>query len=90
MALLTYDDSVKRLIFGKKLQNHDVITGLLRFAPSSSCFPYSVDANSDGETVDLMGEEEESCSEEMFQDSAGAGEEKGSEQVEEALVVKRK
>ena len=31
MALLTYDDSVKRLIFGKKLQNHDVITGLLRF-----------------------------------------------------------
>ena len=30
VALLTYDDSVKRLIFGKKLQNHDVITGLLR------------------------------------------------------------
>ena len=27
VALLTYDDSVKRLIFGKKLQNHDVITG---------------------------------------------------------------
>ena len=34
-------------------------------------------------------EEEESCFEEMFQDSAGAGEEKGSEQVKEALVVKR-
>ena len=32
VALLTYDDSVKRLIFGKKLQNHDVITGLLRFS----------------------------------------------------------
>merc|ERR1719195_2170500 len=30
VALLTYDDSVKRLIFGKKLQNHDVLTGLLR------------------------------------------------------------
>lgn len=30
VALLTYDDSVKRLIFGKKLQNHDVINGLLR------------------------------------------------------------
>jgi len=30
VALLTYDDSVKRLIFGKKLQNHDVITGLLK------------------------------------------------------------
>ena len=27
VAMLTYDDSVKRLIFGKKLQNHDVITG---------------------------------------------------------------
>lgn len=27
VPLLTYDDSVKRLIFGKKLQNHDVITG---------------------------------------------------------------
>ena len=30
VALLTYDDSVKRLIFGKKLQNHDVISGLLK------------------------------------------------------------
>ncbi|XP_023349205.1 ankyrin repeat and BTB/POZ domain-containing protein 2 [Eurytemora carolleeae] len=30
VALLTYDDSVKRLIFGKKLQNHDVLSGLLR------------------------------------------------------------
>ena len=30
VALLTYDDSVKRLIFGKKLQNHDVITGGFR------------------------------------------------------------
>ena len=30
VALLTYDDSVKRLIFGKKLQNHDVITGWFR------------------------------------------------------------
>jgi len=30
VALLTYDDSVKRLIFGKKLQNHDVMSGLLR------------------------------------------------------------
>ena len=29
VALLTYDDSVKRLIFGKKLQNHDVLGGLL-------------------------------------------------------------
>ncbi|QQP56980.1 Uncharacterized protein FKW44_001827 [Caligus rogercresseyi] len=29
-ALLTYDESVKRLIFGKKLQNHDVLSGLLR------------------------------------------------------------
>lgn len=29
VALLTYDDAVKRLIFGKKLQNHDVVGGLL-------------------------------------------------------------
>lgn len=29
MALLTYDDSVKRLLFGKKLHNHDVLAGLL-------------------------------------------------------------
>ena len=29
VALLTYDDSVKRLLFGKKLQNHDVLSGLL-------------------------------------------------------------
>ncbi|CAH0383362.1 unnamed protein product [Bemisia tabaci] len=29
VALLTYDDSVKRLLFGKKLHNHDVLTGLL-------------------------------------------------------------
>lgn len=29
VALLTYDDSVKRLLFGKKLQNHDVLFGLL-------------------------------------------------------------
>jgi len=29
VALLTYDDSVKRLLFGKKLQNHDVVSGLL-------------------------------------------------------------
>lgn len=29
VALLTYDDSVKRLVFGKKLQNHDVLGGLL-------------------------------------------------------------
>uniref|UniRef100_A0A0K2T3F0 BTB domain-containing protein n=1 Tax=Lepeophtheirus salmonis TaxID=72036 RepID=A0A0K2T3F0_LEPSM len=28
-ALLTYDESVKRLIFGKKLQSHDVLSGLL-------------------------------------------------------------
>lgn len=28
--LLTFDDSIKRLIFGKKFQNHDVITGLQR------------------------------------------------------------
>ncbi|XP_059093566.1 ankyrin repeat and BTB/POZ domain-containing protein 3-like [Tigriopus californicus] len=30
VALLTYDDSVKRLLFGKKLQNHDVLNGLLK------------------------------------------------------------
>ncbi|XP_063224309.1 ankyrin repeat and BTB/POZ domain-containing protein 2 [Bacillus rossius redtenbacheri] len=29
VALLTYDDSVKRLLFGKKLHNHDVLAGLL-------------------------------------------------------------
>ena len=29
VALLTYDDAVKRLLFGKKLQNHDVLAGLL-------------------------------------------------------------
>lgn len=28
-ALLTYDDSVKRLLFAKKLPNHDVLAGLL-------------------------------------------------------------
>ncbi|XP_037071069.1 ankyrin repeat and BTB/POZ domain-containing protein 2-like [Pollicipes pollicipes] len=28
VALLTYDDSVRRLIFGKKLHNHDVLAGL--------------------------------------------------------------
>ncbi|XP_036146074.1 ankyrin repeat and BTB/POZ domain-containing protein BTBD11 isoform X2 [Monomorium pharaonis] len=29
VALLTYDDSVKRLLFAKKLPNHDVLAGLL-------------------------------------------------------------
>lgn len=29
VALLTYDDSVKRLLFSKKLPNHDVLAGLL-------------------------------------------------------------
>lgn len=29
VALLTYDDSVKRLLFAKKLPNHDVLGGLL-------------------------------------------------------------
>ncbi|XP_011298194.1 ankyrin repeat and BTB/POZ domain-containing protein BTBD11 isoform X2 [Fopius arisanus] len=29
IALLTYDDSVKRLLFAKKLPNHDVLAGLL-------------------------------------------------------------
>ncbi|XP_046487314.1 ankyrin repeat and BTB/POZ domain-containing protein 2 isoform X1 [Neodiprion pinetum] len=29
MALLSYDDSVKRLLFAKKLPNHDVLAGLL-------------------------------------------------------------
>lgn len=29
VALLTYDDSVKRLLFAKKLPNHDVLVGLL-------------------------------------------------------------
>lgn len=29
VALLTYDDSVKRLLFGKKLHNHDVLASLL-------------------------------------------------------------
>jgi hypothetical protein len=29
VAILTYDDAVRRLIFGKKLHNHDVLAGLL-------------------------------------------------------------
>jgi ankyrin repeat/BTB/POZ domain-containing protein 2 len=29
VALLTYDDAVRKLIFGKKLHNHDVLSGLL-------------------------------------------------------------
>lgn len=29
VALLTYDDSVKRLLFAKKIPNHDVLAGLL-------------------------------------------------------------
>lgn len=29
IALLTYDDSVKRLMFAKKIPNHDVLNGLL-------------------------------------------------------------
>lgn len=29
VALLTYDDSVKRLFFAKKIPNHDVLSGLL-------------------------------------------------------------
>lgn len=29
VALLTYDDSVKRLMFAKKIPNHDVLNGLL-------------------------------------------------------------
>lgn len=29
VALLTYDDSVKRLLFAKKIPNHDVLNGLL-------------------------------------------------------------
>ena len=29
VALLTYDDAVKRLIFGKKMQNHDVLAGMM-------------------------------------------------------------
>ncbi|XP_044582479.1 ankyrin repeat and BTB/POZ domain-containing protein 2 isoform X2 [Cotesia glomerata] len=29
VALMTYDDSVKRLLFAKKLPNHDVLAGLL-------------------------------------------------------------
>lgn len=29
VALLTYDDSVKRLLFAKKIPNHDVLGGLL-------------------------------------------------------------
>lgn len=29
IALLTYDDSVKRLMFAKKIPNHDVLSGLL-------------------------------------------------------------
>ncbi|XP_075160334.1 ankyrin repeat and BTB/POZ domain-containing protein 2 isoform X2 [Haematobia irritans] len=30
VALLTYDDSVKRLLFAKKIPNHDVLSGLLQ------------------------------------------------------------
>lgn len=30
VALLTYDDSVKRLLFAKKIPNNDVLTGLLQ------------------------------------------------------------
>ncbi|XP_016959533.1 ankyrin repeat and BTB/POZ domain-containing protein 2 isoform X1 [Drosophila biarmipes] len=30
VALLTYDDSVKRLLFAKKIPNHDVLAGLLQ------------------------------------------------------------
>lgn len=30
VALLTYDDSVKRLLFAKKIPNHDVLNGLLQ------------------------------------------------------------
>ncbi|XP_061396263.1 ankyrin repeat and BTB/POZ domain-containing protein 2 [Musca vetustissima] len=30
VALLTYDDSVKRLLFAKKIPNHDVLIGLLQ------------------------------------------------------------
>lgn len=29
VALLTYDDSVKRLLFARKIPNHDVLSGLL-------------------------------------------------------------
>ena len=29
VTLLSYDDSVKRLLFAKKLPNHDVLGGLL-------------------------------------------------------------
>lgn len=29
VALLTYDDSVKRLLFAKKIPNNDVLNGLL-------------------------------------------------------------
>lgn len=29
VALLTYDDSVKRLLFGKKIHSHDVLGGLM-------------------------------------------------------------
>ncbi|XP_064480369.1 ankyrin repeat and BTB/POZ domain-containing protein 2-like [Ornithodoros turicata] len=29
VALLTYDDSVRKLLFGKRLHNHDVLSGLL-------------------------------------------------------------
>lgn len=29
VALLTYDDSVKRLLFGKRLPGHDVLGALL-------------------------------------------------------------
>lgn len=30
VALLTYDDSVKRLLFAKKIPNNDVLNGLLQ------------------------------------------------------------
>ena len=43
VALLTYDDSVKRLIFGKKLQNHDVITGGSRTVETFSSWSCDTD-----------------------------------------------
>ena len=44
VALLTYDDSVRRLIFGKKLHNHDVLAGLqltLQTRIKAKCRPAS-------------------------------------------------
>ena len=44
VALLTYDDSVRRLIFGKKLHNHDVLAGLqltLQTRIKTKCRPAS-------------------------------------------------